>query len=117
MVSYWEVQDFFDRMLYPAPLSTLEDHRDLYRNPVRRAPEFRFLWPTNPRFSNLDNVVARILCTLGGWEDKLYRAIDGRRSMGEIISVNKTADEGRALKIFERLWQYDQIVFDASRGA
>jgi hypothetical protein len=116
MVSYWEVQDFFDRMLYPAPLSTLEDHRDLYRNPVRRAPEFRFLWPTNPRFSNLDNVVARILCTLGGWEDKLYRAIAGQ-SVGEIISVNKKADERRGRKFFEWLWRYDQIVFDASRSA
>jgi hypothetical protein len=117
MVSYREVRDFYERMPYPAPLFTLEEQQDLYHNPVRRATEFLLLWPTNPQRSNLDNVLPGILCTLGGWEDKLYRAIDGRRSMGEIISVNKTADEGRALKIFERLWQYDQIVFDASRGA
>jgi hypothetical protein len=25
--------------------------------------------------------------------------------------------ESRALRFFERLWQYDQIVFDASRAA
>jgi hypothetical protein len=58
-----------------------------------------------------------ILCTLDSWEDKLFSAIDGSRSVGEIIGVNKTGDERRAQKFFERLWQYDQIVFDASRRA
>jgi SAM-dependent methyltransferase len=58
MVSNEEVRDFYERMPYPAPLSTLEEHQDLYRNPVRRATEFHLLWPTEPQRSNLDILVA-----------------------------------------------------------
>ena len=35
-----EVRDFYERMPYPAPLTNLDDHRDLYRNPDRRRAEF-----------------------------------------------------------------------------
>jgi hypothetical protein len=30
--------------------------------------------------------------------------------------VGKQVDERRALGFFERLWQYDQVVFDASQA-
>ena len=55
-----------------------------------------------------------LLCTVDSWENKLYSAIDGQRSVGEILDVNQASDDGRGQKFFERLWQYDQIVFDAS---
>ena len=39
-------------------------------------------------------------------------AIDGQRSIGEIVSDPADRDAARAL--FERLWWYDQIVFNRS---
>jgi SAM-dependent methyltransferase len=47
-----EVRDFYQRMPYPAPLTNLDDHRDLYKNPNRRRAEFHLVWPTKrPRES------------------------------------------------------------------
>ena len=46
-------------------------------------------------------------------EKKLFDAIDGERSIEEIAGEHKGLDAARAL--FERLWWYDQVVFDASR--
>ena len=34
-----EVRDFYERMPYPAPLTSLDEHRDLYK-PDRREPSF-----------------------------------------------------------------------------
>lgn len=42
----------------------------------------------------------------------LFDAIDGRLTIGEIAARVGHADGARAL--FESLWQYDQVVFDAS---
>ncbi|MEA5474467.1 class I SAM-dependent methyltransferase [Synechococcus sp. CCY9201] len=45
----------------------------------------------------------------------LLGAIDGERTLGEIVQTAKMASgEKRALRFFRRLWQYDQIVFDGS---
>jgi hypothetical protein len=46
-------------------------------------------------------------------EKKLFDAIDGERTVGEIAREHGHLDTARAL--FERLWWYDQVVFDASR--
>ena len=40
-----EVRDFYERMPYPAPLTSLDTHRDLYKNPDRRRAEFHLIWP------------------------------------------------------------------------
>jgi hypothetical protein len=49
-------------------------------------------------------------------EGRLLRAIDGKRTLAEVLQVvGKNVDERRALDFFERLWRYDQVVFDASR--
>ena len=40
-----EVRDFYERMPYPAPLTSLDEHRDLYKNPDRRRAEFHLIWP------------------------------------------------------------------------
>ena len=45
-------------------------------------------------------------------EKALFDAIDGRRSIGEIASEDALRPVARTL--FERLWQYDQVVFDLS---
>jgi len=46
-------------------------------------------------------------------EKKLFDAIDGERTIGEIAREQATSKTTRVL--FERLWQYDQVIFDASR--
>jgi len=54
--------------------------------------------------------------TVDSFEDRLMGAIDGNRSLAEILRYATVdgSDEKRALGFFERLWQYDQVVFDAS---
>jgi SAM-dependent methyltransferase len=48
-------------------------------------------------------------------EDRLLALMDGQRSLGEIVQSCATPQAAeRALRFFEQLWQYDQIVFDAS---
>ena len=49
-------------------------------------------------------------------EDRLLDQVDGVRTLGEIVSNAETTQRARAAQFFERLWQYDQIVFDASRA-
>jgi hypothetical protein len=51
-----------------------------------------------------------------GWFD----AMDGNCSIGDIIKRNEPASQNqlhldKARSFFERLWWYDQVVFDASR--
>jgi SAM-dependent methyltransferase len=48
-------------------------------------------------------------------EKRLFDAIDGERTIGEIARGLPTFDVARSL--FERLWWYDQVVFDASAWA
>lgn len=57
-------------------------------------------------------------------ELRLFEAIDGRRSIDQII--HRLSPSGRAgsldlrpnaQRLFERLWWYDQVVFDASPGS
>jgi len=60
-----------------------------------------------------------IILTVDSFEDRLLRAIDGKRTLAEIrqTAAPDGDTERRALRFFERLWQYDQVVFDASRAA
>jgi SAM-dependent methyltransferase len=60
-----------------------------------------------------------LICTLDAFEDRLLRAIDGKRTLAEILQFSARDGDGncRALRFFERLWQYDQVVFDASCAA
>jgi SAM-dependent methyltransferase len=47
-------------------------------------------------------------------QEKLLNAIDGSRTIAQIASG--VAGIGDARDFFQRLWDYDQVVFDASRG-
>ena len=60
-----------------------------------------------------------LVCTVNSFEDRLLGAIDGNRTLAEILrfAARDSDDDRRALRFFERLWQYDQVVFDASRAA
>jgi SAM-dependent methyltransferase len=48
-------------------------------------------------------------------QDRVFTAIDGNRSIDEILrgTVGAGGDE-RARRFIEQLWQYDQVVFDAT---
>jgi hypothetical protein len=50
-------------------------------------------------------------------EKRLFDAIDGRRCIAEIVEHVRLDDAWpRARTFFEKLWWYDQVVFDASRA-
>jgi hypothetical protein len=48
-------------------------------------------------------------------EKQLYEAIDGQRNISEIVETVKYSSPV-ARDFFEKLWWYDQVVFDMSRG-
>jgi len=60
-----------------------------------------------------------LIVTVDSFENRLLGGIDGKRTLAEILQIaaRDPKDERRALSFFERLWNYDQIVFDASRAA
>ena len=49
-------------------------------------------------------------------EKRLLDRIDGYRSIAEIAVRTDEPERSRALRFFEKLWWYDQVVFDASRA-
>jgi SAM-dependent methyltransferase len=53
-----EVRAFYEDMPYPAPLTSLDEHRDLYRNPDRRRALFHLMWPTEQLRGNQEILVA-----------------------------------------------------------
>jgi SAM-dependent methyltransferase len=66
---------------------------------------------------NRSHTFTDLILTIDQDEDRLLKAIDGKRTLAEVLQVGgKEGDQGRALGFFERLWQYDQVVFDASRA-
>ena len=53
-----EVRDFYERMPYPAPLTNLDGHRDLYKNPERRRAESHLIWPARVPRAGLEILIA-----------------------------------------------------------
>ena len=53
-----EVREFYERMPYPAPLTSLDEHRALYENPLRRRAEFHLIWPDKRPRENQEILVA-----------------------------------------------------------
>jgi hypothetical protein len=49
-------------------------------------------------------------------EKRLFDGIDGCRSIAEIADQAGVTDRSGARTFFERLWWYDQVVFNASRA-
>jgi SAM-dependent methyltransferase len=54
-----------------------------------------------------------LVLEIGAAQYRLFNEIDGRRTLGEIVR-NSGRQEVRTIQFFRELWQYDQIVFDAS---
>lgn len=53
-----DVRAFYERLPYPAPLTNLDRHRELYRNPERRRALFHLLWPMEPLRNDLQILIA-----------------------------------------------------------
>ena len=53
-----EVRDFYERMPYPAPLTNLDEHRNLYKNQDRRRAEFHLMWPAGQPRANQEILIA-----------------------------------------------------------
>src|SRR5580765_474339 len=62
---------------------------------------------------NRSHTYTDIYLPINAQQKNLYDAVDGKRSIGEIAP--ETALRNIARVLFEGLWQYDQVVFDASR--
>jgi SAM-dependent methyltransferase len=62
---------------------------------------------------NRSHTYTDIYLPIDAQQKTLFDAVDGKRSIGEIAP--ETALRNIARVLFEGLWQYDQVVFDASR--
>jgi SAM-dependent methyltransferase len=48
-------------------------------------------------------------------QERLLAAIDGERSVGEILQIVGAIEEEKGRQFFNRLWEHDLVVFDAKR--
>ena len=64
---------------------------------------------------NQTHLFTDLFLPIGEHEKQMYDAIDGRRSISEIVETVNGASP-LAKDFFEKLWWYDQVVFDTSRG-
>jgi SAM-dependent methyltransferase len=64
---------------------------------------------------NQTHLFEDLFLVIGEEEKQLFEAIDGRRSISEIVKGKKEASS-LARVFFEKLWWYDQVVFDMSQG-
>ncbi len=70
---------------------------------------------------NQSHTYRDLFLPIGAEEKKLFDAIDGKHSVGELVEESLlTPHEGfqldRARDFFEQVWWHDQVVFDASRA-
>lgn len=66
---------------------------------------------------NKTNMYPDIYLPIDALEKQMYEAIDGRRNISEIIeAVNDPGAPSLAPAFFEKLWWYDQTVFDTSNA-
>ena len=62
---------------------------------------------------NQTHVFSDLFVIVDAQEKQMYEAIDGRRSISEIVD---TVEVKFAQDFFEKLWWYDQVVFDTSKA-
>ena len=69
---------------------------------------------------NQNHTFTDLLLTIDATEKLMFDAIDGTRTIGEILETTLPSSQGQrqsdARTFFERLWWHDQVVFDASRS-
>ena len=57
-----------------------------------------------------------LILAIDGFERRLFEQIDGHRTIDAIVGGTRSADRDRARAFFERLWWYDQVVFDSTNA-
>jgi SAM-dependent methyltransferase len=66
---------------------------------------------------NRNHTYTDLLMTIDAQEKLMFDAIDGNRTIGDISGTTlPSSRQLDARNFFERLWWYDQVVFDASPG-
>ena len=63
---------------------------------------------------NQTHVFDDLMLFIDAREKRVFDAIDGHRSVSEIL--DKVKEKEISPLLFEKLWWYDQIVFDASKA-
>jgi hypothetical protein len=58
-----------------------------------------------------------LILVIDASEKRMFDAIDGRRTIAEIVAHAGGKDSSGARVFFEKLWSYDQVVFDTSNMA
>ena len=65
---------------------------------------------------NQSHTYTDLVLPIDAEERRLFKAIDGQRAITEILdNVPVRRGDERVGNFFEKLWRYDQVVFDASR--
>lgn len=65
---------------------------------------------------NQTHVFSDLYVVVNAHEKRMYEAIDGHRSIAQIMETAGEEDPFVAKEFFEKLWQHDQVVFDTSKG-
>jgi SAM-dependent methyltransferase len=65
---------------------------------------------------NQNHTYPDLILPIGRAEERIFEAIDGQRSIAQILEHSTSGDLQRdgTRAFFERLWWYDQVVFDTS---
>jgi hypothetical protein len=71
---------------------------------------------------NRNHTFRDLVMTIDAAEKRMLDAVDGSRNIGEIVEGSPPFSQGLppsdiARSFFERLWWWDQVVFDTSRAA
>jgi len=95
-----------------------DDERYLRYVPVRRAWTMCVQEGLPPGAAgvllNQTHLFQDLFLVIDAQEKRMFEAIDGRRSISEI--VDKVKEKGASRLFFEKLWWYDQVVFDTSKA-
>jgi SAM-dependent methyltransferase len=66
---------------------------------------------------NQTHMFQDLIILINAQEKQIYEAIDGRRSIAEIVDLVKKEEAAPlAREFFEELWSYDQVVFDTTQA-
>jgi len=94
---------------------SFDDDRYLRYVPIRRAwttcIEERLPPDVSGALLNQTHLFDDLFIFVDEQQKQLYKRIDGRRSVAEILDQEKDARD-----FFEKLWWYDQVVFDTSKA-
>ena len=135
-----EVRDFYERYPYPRPVDSLEKYRLRWQDLQRRRADYHLFWSGYVPMKMSDTICVEerlpqgaagvlinqthtyrdLYLPIDSAERLWFDAIDGNSSIGDIVEerLPSPCSESRldmVRSFFERLWWYDQVVFDTSR--